>query len=59
LKRLVLKIENPQIEELMKGLFKEANKQVETPYKVCALRCLSDIIQFSSSNFKGLFHLNI
>lgn len=58
--RLILKIENPLIDELIKSIFKEANKQVETAYKVCALRCLSDLVQFSTSHFKGRikFELN-
>ena len=43
------------IEELIKSVFREANKQssnIELVYRLCALRCLSDAVQFSSSHFK-------
>ena len=55
---MVLNVENQNIDEIMKQIFKEANKQgsnVETSYKVCAMRCLSDLVQFSSNNFKDTY----
>jgi len=55
---MVLNIENPNIDEIMKQIFKEANKQgsnIETAYKVCAMRCLSDLVQFSSNHFKDTY----
>lgn len=55
---MVLNVENPNIDEIMKQIFKEANKQgsnIETSYKVCAMRCLSDLVQFSSNHFKDTY----
>ena len=47
---------NPLVEELYKSIFKEASKQgVDLAYKSCALRCLSDLVQFSSSQFKDAY----
>ena len=47
-------IKNEQVTNLIKNIFKEANKQssnVDDNYKICALRCLADAMQFSSNHF--------
>ena len=55
---MILKFENTLIEEIIKCIFKEANKQsanIELGYRVCSLRCLSDLVQFSSAHFKDAY----
>ena len=55
---MILKFENTLIEEIIKCIYKEANKQsvnIELGYRVCALRCLSDLVQFSSAHFKDTY----
>jgi proteasome component ECM29 len=56
--KLKLSFDNDLIESLIKNMFKEASKQssnVDINYRVASLRCLSDLIQFSSSHFKDAF----
>lgn len=53
LDRLILKIENELLINLIKNVFKEASKQssnINLNYKIHTLRCLADILQFSSTN---------
>jgi hypothetical protein len=52
--KLLLKFENALVEKLAGCVFKEASKQsagIEVAYRVCALRCLTDVVQFSSVHF--------
>jgi hypothetical protein len=56
--RLKLKVENPLVEEIVNAMFKEAGKQssnIDITYRQCSLRCLADLIQFTSSQFKDSF----
>lgn len=52
--RLLLKFESPEVEKLVGCVFKEAQKtssNIEVSYRVCALRTLTDVVQFSSVHF--------
>ena len=56
--RLKLSFENPLLDELIKNIFKEASKQsasIDLNYKTCSLRCLADLVQFSSMHFKDAY----
>lgn len=54
--RLVLNIENQLVSELIKCVFKEASKSTsDSVYKTSSLRCLTDLIQFSTSQLKDSF----
>lgn len=51
---MLLKFENPEVEKLVGCVFKEAQKtssNIEVSYRVCALRTLTDVVQFSSVHF--------
>jgi len=53
--KLKLNFENPLVEEIIKSVFKEANKSgsnIDISYKLGSLRCLADLVEFSSCHFK-------
>ncbi len=44
--------DNTALDELVKNVFKEVGKQsssIDLNYKLCSLRCLADLVQFSST----------
>lgn len=50
-----MKFDNENVDLIFKNVFKEANKDssnIDEAYRISSLRCLSDLLQFSSSNFK-------
>lgn len=56
--KLKLSFENPLTDEIIKNIFKEANKQsdnIELNYRVCSLRCLADLVQFGSTHAKDSY----
>ena len=56
--RLKLSFDNPLVDELIRGLFKEASKQssnIELTYKLSAVACLSDALTFASAHFKDAY----
>lgn len=56
--KLKLKFENSLVEEIINAVFKEASKQssnIYVTYKTCSLRCLADMVQFSSAHFKDSY----
>lgn len=50
--KLLLNFDNEQVSLMFKNVFKEASKDTDTIYKVASLRCLSDLLEFSSSQFR-------
>lgn len=54
-RRLILKFDNENVDLVFKNVFKEVNKEssnIDESYRISSLRCLSDLLQFSSSNFR-------
>jgi hypothetical protein len=54
LSRLILSNDNELVINVKKHIFKEASKDnsnIDITYKTCALRCLADILEYSSSKF--------
>ena len=50
-----MKFDNENVDLIFKNVFKEVNKDssnIDQSYKISSLRCLSDLLQFSSSHFK-------
>jgi hypothetical protein len=57
-KRLKLNFENELVDEIIKSVFKEANKQgsnIDLSYRIYSIMCLSDLLQFCSSQFKEAY----
>ncbi|RNA28279.1 proteasome-associated ECM29 -like protein, partial [Brachionus plicatilis] len=59
--KLKLNFENKFVDDLVNSVFKEANKQgssIDLNYRLSALRCLGDLVQFSSTHFKDVHFEN-
>lgn len=53
---MALNFENPLVSEVIKCVFKEAGKSSsDSVYKTASLRCLTDLVQFSTSQLKDSF----
>lgn len=51
-----MSFENPLTVEIITSVFKEANKQSsDAAYRTSSLRCLTDLVHFSTSEFKDSF----
>lgn len=54
--KLKINFENKLVDDIINGVFKEANKQsgnIDSNYRSCSLSCLGDLVQFSSTHFKN------
>jgi len=57
-KRLKLSFQNSVLDDLIRNVFKEVNKQsssIDTTYKIFSLRCLADLVQFGSTQSKEVY----
>ncbi len=43
------------VDETIKSVFKEANKQVDLSYRIYSIMCLSDLLQYCSAQFKETY----
>lgn len=53
-----LNFENELVDEIIKSVFKEANKQgsnIDLSYRIYSVMCLSDLLQFCSAQFKETY----
>ncbi|CAF0720691.1 unnamed protein product [Brachionus calyciflorus] len=59
--KLKLNFDNSLVDEIITSVLKEANKQsgnIDNNYRICSLRCLGDLVQFSSTHFKDNYFEN-
>lgn len=59
--KLKLNFDNKLVDEMVNCVFKEANKQssnIDLNYRQSAIRCLGDMVQFSSTHFRDVYFEN-